>query len=152
MHIGPLMITSTKQHCQTPVRWIEAGYFGPNSNLMWHREDIEITQMRDMGDMFSESCATNPFHRELFVMDAILNRAISKQATAPTLGSAGGKRNLPVIDPDWVAMVCCFKPENLNLSVDWKFCIVICFILADGVFHCVQVPRREVVGIVNTMI
>jgi hypothetical protein len=55
----------------------------------------------------------------------------------PTLGSADGKKDLPVIDPDWVAMVHCFKLENLNLSVDWKFCTMICFIPAAGMFCCV---------------
>jgi hypothetical protein len=120
----------------------------PNSSLVWHQEDIEITWMRDMGDMFAESGATNPFHHEAFVMDEILNRAICKPAAAPTLGLARGMKYLPVIDP----MVRSFKPENLDSSIDWKFCTVICFIPATGVSYCVCERRREDVGIVNTMI
>ena len=37
--------------CQTPVRWIEAGILGPNSDSAWHRKDVEITRMCEMGDM-----------------------------------------------------------------------------------------------------
>jgi hypothetical protein len=94
---------------------------------VWHREDIDFIWIRDMGDMFSESGTTNPFHHEVFVMDVILNRAICKAAAAPTLGSAGGKKDLPVSDPDRVAMVRCSKLENLVSSVDWKFCTMICW-------------------------
>jgi hypothetical protein len=112
--------------CQTPIQWMEAGILGPNSCSVWHRQDVEITRMCEMGDMFAENGTTNPFHHEVFVMDVILNRAICKPAAVPTLGSAGGKKDLPVIDPDWVAMVPCFKPGNLDSSVDWKFCTIIC--------------------------
>jgi hypothetical protein len=45
-------------------------------------------------------------------------------------------KELPAVDPDWVAMVRSFKPENQDASVYWKFCTMICFIPAAGVFYC----------------
>jgi hypothetical protein len=63
--------------CQTPVQWIEAGILGPNSGSVWHYQDVEITQMFEMVDMFSENGAKNPFHHEVFVMDVILNLAMN---------------------------------------------------------------------------
>ena len=127
--------------CQTPVRWIEAGMLGPNAGSLWHREDVEITRMHAMGDMFPENGARNPFHHEIFVMDVILNRSICKP-------------NSPShpIDPDEVAMVRCFKPEDRDPSSDWKFRTMICFIPAAGVFYCVRERRRNDVGIENTLI
>jgi hypothetical protein len=136
--------------CQTPVRWIEAGILGPNSGSVWHHQDVEITRMREMGDMFSENGVRNPFHHEVFVMDVILNRAMCEpSATTPKMGD---KKELPAVDPDQVAMVRCFKPENQDASVDWKFRTMICFIPAAGVFYCLRERRRKDVGIENTMI
>lgn len=138
--------------CQTLVQWIEAGILGPNISLVWHREDVEITWMHNMGEMFPENETTNPFHHEVLLMDRILNRAICKPAAMPCFGSIGCKKALPFIDPDQVAMVCCFKPENLDASVDWKFCTMICFIPAAGVFYCVRERRRKDVGIENRQV
>lgn len=136
--------------CQTPVRWIEAGILGPNSSSVWHHQDVEITRMCTMGDMFSENGARNPFHHEVFVMDVILNRAMCEpSASTPKMGE---KKELPTVDPDQVVMVRCFKPENQDASVDWKFRTMICFIPAAGVFYCLRERRRKDVGIENTMI
>ncbi len=51
--------------CQTPVERIEAGIMGPNSGSVWHHQDVEITWMCEMGDMFSEIGARNPFHHKV---------------------------------------------------------------------------------------
>ncbi len=136
--------------CQTPVLWIEAGILGPNSGSVWHCQDVEITRMCEMGDKFSENGARNPFHHEVFVMGVTLNRAMCEpSATTPKIGD---KKELPAVNPDRVAMVRCFKPENQDASVDWKFCTMICFIPAAGVFYSLRERRRKDVGIVNTMI
>ena len=45
-------ITGEDMICLTPVRWIEAGMLGPNVHSEWHREDVEITQLSKMSDMF----------------------------------------------------------------------------------------------------
>ena len=101
--------------CQTPVQWIEAGILGPNSSSVWHRQDVEITWMCEMSDMFSENGTRNPFHHEVFVMDVILNRAICKPAAVPTSGSVlDGKKAPPVIDPDWVAV-----DIDCNETMNW---------------------------------
>jgi hypothetical protein len=136
--------------CQTPLRWIEAGILGPTSGSVWHHQDVEITRMCEMGDMFSENGVRNPFHHEVFVMDVILNRAMCEpSATTPKMGD---KKELPAVDPDQVAMVRCIKQENQDASVDWKFRTMICFIPAAGVFYCLRERRRKDVGIENTMI
>ena len=57
--------------CQTPVQWIEAGILGPNSSSVL-QEDIDITRIRDIGDVFSESGAPNPFHHEVFVIVGVI--------------------------------------------------------------------------------
>ena len=54
---------------------VEAGILGPNLNLAWHQQDVEITWLCEMGDMFPETGSRNPFHHEVLVMDVILNRA-----------------------------------------------------------------------------
>ena len=72
--------------CKTPVRWIEAGILGPNSDSAWHRQDVEITRLHEMGDMFPETGSRNPFHHEVFVMDVILNRA----ECCPAVKGVGG--------------------------------------------------------------
>jgi hypothetical protein len=118
--------------CQTPVRWIKAGILGPHSNSVWHRKDVEITRLREMGEMFPENGSRNPFHHEVFVMDVILNRADCRPATAGL-----GDKHSPAVDPDQVSMVHSFELGDQDASVDWKFRTMICFIPAAGVFYCV---------------
>jgi hypothetical protein len=83
-------------------------------------------------------------------MDVILDRAMCEpSATTPEMVD---KKELLACDPDRMAMVCCFELENQDASVDWKFCPMICFIPAAGVFYCLCEQRRKDAGIENTMI
>ena len=109
--------------------------------------------MCEMGDIFSENGERNPFHHEVLVMNVILNRAMCEPLDKEkTTARRGGKKKVPIVDPDQVTMVRCFRPENQDASIDWKFRTMICYIPAAGVFYCLRERRRKDVGIEHTLI
>ena len=116
--------------CNTPISWIASAY----------QCDTPI-RLRHAGDMFPQSGIESVFTNEFYMMDVILNRAMSPDE---------GKEDED--DGDRVVLMGSFCPEDNDDKNDYKFRAMILFLPQCGVFYCARERRHEEVGLLNTLV
>jgi hypothetical protein len=123
--------------CGTPVSFFRAALDSVGYRI------CDFYRINKLSDMFHESHVKHlPGESvcEVFFMDVVLNRAI-----VPTTSEINKNGND-------VRVMRCFKPDDLDDSVDYQFRALIAFIPNAGVFYCSCDRRRADAGVEKTLV
>jgi hypothetical protein len=123
--------------CKTPISVVATAF-----------ECVPL-QLRSATDMFTESGIHSEFLNEFYVMDVILNRAVSVNADV----KSGKEEGKPTgVDCDVVRPVLSYEPEHQGPEWDYLYRAVILFLPQCGVFYCDRERRRGDVGLPGTLV
>ena len=124
--------------CNVPISWVAKAF------------QCEPFQLRRAGDMFPESRIESEFLNEFYIMDVVLNRAPSPEATGDTPENDDGVRH--GVDPDVVRPFRSYEPDDNLPGKDYCYRALILFLPQCGKFYCHRERRRGDVGVPGTLI